>query len=141
MSWDILIFNSKEQIDLETVNLPNFKSRQECIDKIKNSFLEIDFTDTSFGQLENQLAIIEFNLGSEDEMSSNFMLHVRGGENPTGEIARMCKENEWQAFDISEGNYIDTDAPQSDSFERWNNYKDYVIRQSSHDKKSWWKFW
>jgi hypothetical protein len=83
---------------------------------------------------------IEFNLGRSEYIGKTFMLHVRGGNDSVGEITRMCRENNWIAFDISNGRFIDNDSPASESFERWIQYRDKII-QTGKAKKKWWRFW
>lgn len=139
MSWDVLIINSKDKVDFEKGDWENFKSKSEVIQNLKTSFPEIDFTDPTWGIIDTSKVNIEFNLGDEEDLGNNFMIHVRAGLDPTGEIARMCFENNWQAFDLSEGDYIDLNNPTQDSFNNWQDFKDHVI--NTIPKKPWWKFW
>lgn len=140
MSWDILILNSDKPVDFEKSDWPKFSSREYVIDSINRTFPDCHWEDSSWGILENTNAVIEFNIGAKEQMDNTFMLHVRGGKDPSSEIAKMCKENNWIAFDMSRDQFIDNKQPALDSFKAWENYKNQVISGLSK-KKAWWKFW
>lgn len=140
MSWDILVMNSAKPVDFEKGDWSNFKSRQFVIESIKQTFPDSNWQDPSWGILDNDKAVIEFNIGDKEEMDNTFMLHVRGGQDPTGQIAKMCKQHNWIAFDISGEKFIDNSQPTSESFKQWEDYRDQVVSGSSK-KKAWWKFW
>jgi hypothetical protein len=138
MSWDILILNSKEPVDFENGNWPDFKSKQRIIESIKSTFKESDWPDSSWGTLTNEFADIEFNLGEEESLGNNFMLHVRGGSKVISLIFQMCSEHGWIAYDMSAEKFIKNSADDS-GFNNWKNYKEQVIGKDK-TKKPWWKF-
>jgi hypothetical protein len=140
MSWDILIMNSNKPVDFEKGDWANFKSRQSVIDNIQKTFPDSNWDDPSWGILDNDKAVIEFNIGDKEEMDNTFMLHVRGGQDPTGEIERLCKQHDWIAFDISGEQFIDSYQPPTESFKEWESYRDHVVSGAT-SKKPWWKFW
>ena len=140
MSWDILIMNSDKPVDFEKGDWANFESRQSVIESIQQTFSDSNWDDPSWGLLDNNKAVIEFNIGDSEDMDNTFMLHVRGGKDPTGEIARLCKQHGWIAYDISGEQYIDSNKPTDDSFKDWASYRDHVV-SSSTGKKPWWKLW
>jgi hypothetical protein len=137
MSWDILIFNSNKPVDFENSDLPEFDSREIVINKIKTTFPDSNWNDPSWGLLGNQQCSIEFNIGDDEAMGNHFMLHVRGGENPTTEIVKMCKQHDWIAFDISGERFLDEKYPEANSFDEWKSYRDQIVAP----QKPWWKFW
>ena len=140
MSWDILIINSDKPVDFENGDWPDFHSRQSVMGKIQQTFPESNWDDPSWGLLKNDKAVLEFNIGESEEPDNHFMLHVRGGQDPTGEIARLCHQHGWLAFDISAGHYIDNTKPDTESFKNWESYRDHVVSEKTN-KKPWWKFW
>ncbi|CAN5510166.1 hypothetical protein BH10BAC2_BH10BAC2_37280 [soil metagenome] len=140
MSWDILVMNSNKPVDFEKGDWDNFKSREFVVNNIKQTFPDSNWQDPSWGLLDNSKAVIEFNIGDKKEMDNTFMLHVRGGQDPTAEIAKMCKQHNWIAYDISGEQFIDDNQPANDSFKDWENYRDQVVSGSTK-KKAWWKFW
>ena len=140
MSWDVLIVNTPVSIDLERDKGIDFSSKQEVIDKLTAFFKDIDFSDPSWGILDNIKANIEFNLGDDDNIGDNFLLHVRGGEDPVGEIVRMCLAYHWQVFDSGLDRFIDLSNPKLNSYEQWHEYKEQIFSKPL-EEKPWWKFW
>ncbi len=140
MSWDILIMNSNKPVDFENEKWPNFESREFVISSIKKSFPESNWNDLSEGALEHEMAVIEFNLGSSVDVGNTFMLHVRGGKNPTAVIAKMYKQNSWIAYDISGEKFIDCEKPHESSFNDWESYRNQITASKS-TKRKWWKLW
>jgi hypothetical protein len=132
--------NSNKPVDFEKGDWANFKSRQSVIDSIKQTFPDCNWDDQSWGILDNHNAVIEFNVGDNEDMDNTFMLHVRGGQDPTGEITKMCSQHDWIAYDISGEQFIDHNKPTAESFQEWKSYRDHVV-SGGVNKKPWWKFW
>jgi hypothetical protein len=126
MSWDILIINSKTQVDIDADDYPEFSSRKDFIEKVKRSFPETDWSDPAFGILDSDEAVIEFNVGDEDEIGATVLLNVYGGDDPVREVARLCKENGWQAYDIATENYLDLNNPSSESWDNFQSSREYL---------------
>lgn len=141
MSWDILVINSNKPVDFEKGDWSNFNSRKSVISKITTTFPQVSWDNFSWGVIDAPEAVIEFNIGESEEMGNNFMLHIRGGKNPTEEISKMCRENDWVAYDISTDSFINSESG-PESFEKWENYRNQVLNTGvTSTKKSWWKFW
>ena len=138
MSWDILILNSKEPVDFENGDWPDFSSKKNVIENIKSTFNDSDWSDSSWGTLTNEFADIEFNVGEEESLGNNFMLHVRGGSKVISLIFQMCIEHGWIAYDVSNEKFIENELEDS-SFKNWKDYKNQVIEKEK-TKKPWWKF-
>ena len=98
------------------------------------------FAQKSESRANFEKAVIEFNIGDKEDMDNTFMLHVRGGQDPTGEIAKLCKQHDWIAYDISGEQFIDNTQPTKESFKEWESYRDHVVLGETN-KKPWWKFW
>lgn len=135
-----MIMNSNKPVDFEKGDWPDFKSRKSVIEHIQKTFPDSNWNDPSWGILDNEKAVIEFNLGDQEEIDNTFMLHVRGGQNPTYEIAKLCHQHDWIAYDLSGEQYIDYNQPAVDSFTQWENYRNQVVSGATR-KKAWWKFW
>jgi hypothetical protein len=140
MSWDLIILNSTEPVDFEKENWKDFESTEYVANRIKKTFPESTWNDFSWGILETKFADIEFNIGNENDFGNNFLIHVRGGINPLGEIVRMCKENNWIAYDMSKESFVDFDNPNSDGFEKWKKFRNATFEENVKSKKPWWKF-
>ncbi len=120
MSWDILIINSAQPVDIDSDDYPEFTSRADFIKKVSASIPEADWSDPSIGIVDSDAAVMEFDLGDEEEIGSTVLVNVYGGEEPVEEIARLCKENHWQAYDIATESFLDLDNPSS---ETWDNFQ------------------
>jgi hypothetical protein len=140
MSWDILIMNSNKPVDFEKGDWAKFKSKQAVIASIQQTFPHSNWDDLFWGILDNDKAIIEFNIGDKEDMDNTFMLHVRGGLDPTGEIAKLCEQHGWIAYDISSEQFIDNNKPSVEGFKEWESYRDHVVSGTAN-KKPWWKLW
>lgn len=99
MSWDLLILNSTKPVDFEIDNWKDFESTKYVVNRIKKTFPESRWKDSEWGNSQTKFADIEFNVSDEEEFGNNFMIHVRGGIDPLAEIVKMCKENNWIAYD------------------------------------------
>jgi hypothetical protein len=119
MSWDVLLINSKTPVNIDSEDIPEFLSRTDFINKVKQVLPVIDWPDPSIGILDSVPAVIEFNTGDEEAIGSEVLLHVYGGEDPVEVIVDLCKQNNWQAYDLSTESYIDLDNP---SRESWNKF-------------------
>ena len=63
----------------------------------------------------------------------SIMLHVRGGGDAVTPIVAMCRNCGWQALDFSTGKLIDLDHPSSESWQRFQAYRDKIVRQNRRD--------
>jgi hypothetical protein len=127
MSWDILVLNSTLPVDFERDEWADFNSKQGVVASISKTFPESQWLDASWGTLDHHEVDIEFNLGSAAQIGNNFMLHVRGGQDPIGAISRMCKQHGWIAKDMVTDAFIGIEAPISQGFERWQAYRNHVM--------------
>ena len=138
MSWDVVILNSKTPVDPESEALPDFPSRTIVIEQISRTFPEADWRDPSWGILEHEQIIVEFNVGDDEWPGNHLVLHVRGGTDPVGEIMRLCEQHGWIALDSSDGEFLQ--RGKTSGFEQWRAYRDQ-IGSAPAPKKPWWKFW
>lgn len=120
------MLNSRVPVDFEKGDWADFKSKQGVVASISQTFPESQWLDASWGTLDHREADIEFNLGSAEQMGNNFMLHVRGGQDPVGAVSRMCQQHGWIAYDMATDAFIGIEEPSSYSFERWQKYRDYI---------------
>ncbi|MGJ8715162.1 MAG: hypothetical protein ACSHXG_08670 [Maribacter stanieri] len=126
MSWDIVLFNSKQKINSVT--------------ELDETQLEpTDFSgilETSFDRLnknENHREIVGTNFTidffSDNEYSSNFMLSLYG-ENGIYALIELAKKYKWQIYDSGIDEMIDLENPEKNGFK---NHKEYV-EQIGHIK-------
>jgi len=119
MSWDIVLFNSTQKIDL----IENVDENQlvaiDFTQILENSFSEIIMNANHREIKGNNFSIDFFN---DKEMTSNKMVSVYG-ENGLFELIKLSKKHGWQIFDTGFGKMIDLNNPEKNGFE---NYKNYI---------------
>lgn len=125
MSWDIVLFNSKQKIgsitelDENQLELTDFCGVLEsCFNQIKkdDNYREIirtDFTITFFADIEH---------------SSNFMLSLYG-ENGLYELIELAKKHNWQIYDSGIDEMIDLENPEKNGFENHRIYVEQNLKQ------------
>ena len=119
MSWDIVLFNSKQKI-------------HSLVEFDENQLEPTDFSgvlEKSFDQLKkdgNHREIIGTNFTidffADDEQSSNFMLSLFG-ENGLYKLIELAKKHNWQIYDAGIEEMIDLENPEKNGFV---NHKDYI---------------
>jgi hypothetical protein len=119
MSWDIVLFNSKQKIN-------------SVADLDENQLEPTDFSgilESAFDQIksdDNHREIIgtDFTIDfyADSEHSSNYMLSLYG-ENGLYELIELAKKHNWQIYDSGTDEMIDLQNPEKNGFE---NHKKYV---------------
>ena len=129
MSWDLFVqdwgeFDSLEEIpdDFEPKPLGR---RIDIIETVKNTEPTIDFTDPSWGLLENKLFSIEFNMG-DSEILESFVMHVRGNELALPCIGNILNELNLKATGGSTPNFFDVEKSKKD-LQQWIDYRNSII--------------
>jgi hypothetical protein len=88
----------------------------------------VDWSDPAWGILEAGDYSIEFNL-QKAGVVDGFMLHVRGGGDPVGVIARLCAANRWVALDTSTGEFMDLANPSRARWDSFRSFRDQIVGQ------------
>ncbi|WP_425628801.1 hypothetical protein [Cellulophaga lytica] len=125
MSWDIVLFNSKQKI--------------ESVSELDESKLEpIDFgkiLENSFDQIkkdENHREIIGTNFTIDfymhNELVSNTMLNLYG-ENGLYELIELAKKYNWQIYDSGIDGMIDLENPEKNGFDNHRKYVDQILNR------------
>ncbi len=132
MSWDISVQDMPDVARIEDIP-DDFRpeplgQRADVIASIQTLVPEVDFSDPSWGRLEDERFSIEFNMGSK-ERCEGFMLHVRGGDTAIGVIDHILKGLGRRAFDCSAGDFFSADSGQ-ESFSAWRAFRDRVVSES-----------
>lgn len=131
MSWDLYVqdwgeFESLEQIPDNFEPKP-LGDRSELIEKIKIAEPTVNFTDPSWGILENEFFSIEFNMG-DSELSQGFVMHVRGNELAIPCIGNILDSLKLRATDGSTSNFFDVIKSQKD-LKKWIAYRNSILNQ------------
>lgn len=125
MSWDIVLFNSKEKI-----------GKLEELDESKlvpcdfNAILEASFNkvikDGRHRAIEGEGYYIDY--FADDEAVSNTMLSLYG-EKGLFELIKLARKHKWQIFDTSLGAMIDLEKPENNGNKRYRKYLWQILKQ------------
>ena len=125
MSWDIVLFNSKETISsIEELD----EDKLEPIDFtgiLENSFEDI-IKDDNHRVIKGKDFSIDF--FTDDEMVSNKMLSLYG-ENGLFELIELAKQHDWQIFDTGLGNMIDLKKPENNGYKNHRKYVEQIMKK------------
>jgi hypothetical protein len=132
MSWDIVIFSSKQKIDsLEELDKELLVPVDFCavlekhFDNIRQDgdYREITGRDFSF----------HYYTDTEPVSNKLFFLY---GENALFELIRISKIHGWQIFDTGNGEMLDLDHPEKNGYEDFQKYLQHVLSNPGEDAGS-----
>jgi len=152
MSWDIIAIYSQTKIPKEDVlkyNFPDMGYIDVIIKNINEVVEGINWTDVEYPHISNGLYRGYFNIGIEKGICKDFWFHVYGGDDPTEVISKVCKANNWQAFDLTTGDYIDLIEPDEIGWIKFQFSRDEIRKAIENNpkllnilkNKKWWEFW
>ena len=124
MSWDIVLFNSKQKI----------KSIAELD---KNQLEPADFTgilEKSFDRIKKdnnhrEIIATDFTIDffADNEHSSNFMLSLYG-ENGIYALIELAKKHNWQIYDSGIDGMVDLENPEKNGFDNHRKYVEQILK-------------
>ena len=132
MSWDVMIFSSKQKIAFV-----------EEIDE--ELFVPIDFNSILEEHFENIIAHEEHREIKGDNYSINYFINTEPtsyllfnlyGEISLFELVRISKIAGWQIFDTGNGQMIDLDHPEKNGYQDFQNYLQHVLRNTNDRAQS-----
>ena len=127
MSWDLVLFNSKQKINsIEELDDAQLEPTNFC-SALENHFDQIIKSDNHRKIKGKDFTIDYF---EDDEKVSNKMFSLYG-ENGLYELVILAKKYNWQIFDTGLGKMIDLENPSNNGFE---NFQDY-LKQILNDKQ------
>ena len=125
MSWDIVLFNSKQKIE-------------SVADLDENKLEPTDFSgvlESSFERIKKQdhhreIIGTDFTIDflADIKPSSNFMLSLYG-ENGLYALIELAKKHNWQIYDSGIDEMIDLDNPEKNGFKNHRKYVEQVLRR------------
>ena len=125
MSWDIVIFNSKqkitsiEEMDEELLVAIDF-------DKIlQDFFLNIE-VNGEHRSIKGADFSVEYFINNEPVSNKLFNLY---GEHALFELIRISKTYNWQIFDMGMGEMINIDDPAKNGFHNFQNYLNQLLNK------------
>jgi hypothetical protein len=134
MSWDIFVQDlptdarTFEEIPEDFVPVP-LGSRAAIIDRIKEVAPAADFSDPSWGHLDEPGFSIEFNMGNKEECRS-FAFHVYGADAAAGVVAAILEHLKLRALDSQTGGFFEAGESARESLRRWRAYRDQIVKEN-----------
>ena len=118
MSWDIVLFNSREKIEfIEDLDENGLETTDFC-KALENHFDNI-VADEDHREIKGRDFTIDYFL--DDEPVSNKMVSIYG-ENGLFELVVLARKQNWQIFDTQLGHMIDLDNPANNGYEHFHSY-------------------
>jgi len=108
---------------------PSMGNAQAIRNAISDAIPGVDWSDPAWGMIDGDGWSIEFNHQDTGE-TDQIMLHVRGSGDPVTAIVKLCKTNNWSAFDTTSGEFINLDAPSTDGWTGFQAFRDRAVTQT-----------
>lgn len=125
MSWDIVLFNSKQKIESVAELDENQLVPTDFDGILLNSFDRIK-KDDNHREIIGTDFTIDFTV--HNEPVSNTMLSLYG-ENGLFELIELAKEHNWQIFDSGIGEMIDLENPKKNGFKNHRKYVEQILKR------------
>ena len=127
MSWNIVLFNSKQKI-ISVRELDENQLEPTDFSGILESSFDIIKKDDKNREIIGTGFTIEFS--SISEHSSNFMLSLYG-ENGLYELIKLAKKHNWQIYDSGIEEMIDLENQKKNGFKNHRKYVEQIMNQNS----------
>ncbi|WP_412560532.1 hypothetical protein [Winogradskyella sp. MIT101101] len=124
MSWDIVLFNSKQKINTIAELDENLLEPTDFSGILENSFDRIK-KDENHREIIGTNFTIDFYI--HNELVSNTMLSLYG-ENGLYELIELSKKYNWQIYDSGIGEMIDLENPEKNGFENHRKYVEQILK-------------
>jgi hypothetical protein len=128
MSWDIVIFSSRQKIStIEEVD-------EELLVAIDfNIILEKHFTNIivseNHGEIKGEGYAIDYFVDTEPVSNKVFSLY---GEAALFELVRVAKIYDWQIFDMGNEEMLDLEHPEKNGYSNFQSYLQRVLKNTGN---------
>jgi len=113
MSWDIVLFNSRQKItSVEEVDDTQLEPTDFCA-VFESHFSQI-IEDDNHREIKGEDFAIDYFI--DEEKVSNKMVSLYG-DNGLFALAELAKKHHWQLFDTGNGQMIDVENPANNGYE------------------------
>lgn len=125
MSWDIVLFNSKQKIN-SVAELDETQLEPTDFSRI----LEASFNRINKDENHREIIGTDFTIDffADNEHSSNFMLSLYG-ENGMYALIELAKIYNWQIYDSGIDGMIDLNSPEKNGFKNHKNYVSQILNK------------
>ena len=122
MSWDIVLFSSKQKL-VSLENLEEDLLKPIDFDKV----LKSKFENIKKSENHNEIIGKDFSIDffDDEELVSNKMLSLYG-ENGLFELIKIAKVENWQIFDSGIDKILNLEKPEENEYENFKNYLKYI---------------
>ena len=125
MSWDIVLFNSRQKINsVEEMDDSQLEPTDFCA-VLENHFKQIIKND-NHREIKGKDFTIDYY--TDDEKVSNKMLSLYG-ENGIYELVVLARKYKWQIFDTELEQMVDLDNPSNNGYENFQNYLKQILKK------------
>ena len=125
MSWNIVLFNSRQKINsVEDVDDTQLEPTDFC-SALESHFTEI-IKDDDHREIKGKDFAIDYFI--DEDKVSNQMLSLYG-ENGLFELVELAKKHNWQIFDMGSGQMIDLENPANNGYENFQSYLRHVLKK------------
>ncbi|AOW19335.1 hypothetical protein [Urechidicola croceus] len=124
MSWDIVLFNSKQKIESVAELDENQLELTDFSGILENSFDRIKKDDNHREIIGTDFTIDFF---ADNEHSSNFMLSLYG-ENGIYALIELAKKHNWQIYDSGIDGMVDLENPEKNRFDNHRKYVEQILK-------------
>jgi hypothetical protein len=124
MSWDIVLFNSKQKIESVAELDENQLEPTDFSGILENSFNQIKKDDNHREIIGTDFTIDFF---ADNGHSSNFMLSIYG-ENAIYALIELSKKYNWQIYDSGIDGMIDLENPEKNGFDNHRKYVEQILK-------------
>jgi len=124
MSWDIVIFSSKQKItSIEEINEELFVPTD--FNKILETHFDNTIVDENHREIKGDDYSIDYFAHSEAVSNTMFSLY---GETALFELIRIAKIYGWQIFDTGNGEILDLEHPEKNGYANFQSYLQQIIK-------------
>ena len=124
MSWDIVIFSSKQKINsIEEINEALFVPMD--FNKILETHFDNIIVDENHREIKGGDYSIDYFAHSEPVSNTMFSLY---GQTALFELIRVAKIHGWQIFDTGNGEMLDLEHPEKNGYANFQSYLQQIIK-------------
>lgn len=125
MSWDIVLFNSRQKIcSVEELDDTQLEPTDFC-SAFESHFKEISKND-NHREIKGKDFAIDYYV--DENKVSNKMVSLYG-ENGLFELVELAKKHNWQIFDTGNGQMVDLENPANNGYENFQSYLRQVLKK------------